>query len=36
MADQLSLAPGWSGAGVKHPLLWWMPLGGGDQLAALP
>lgn len=24
MADQLSLAPGWCGAGAKHPLLWWM------------
>lgn len=36
MADQLSLAPGWSGAGVKHPPLWWIPLGGGDRLAALP
>lgn len=29
MAGQLSLAPGWSGAGVKCPLLWWEPLGGG-------
>lgn len=36
MAGQLSLAPGWSGAGVKCPLLWWKPLGGGDLLAALP